>query len=146
MVTIQAGGDTIEATWNHPFLVVRGPDLEARPVPSDLPAGEAVSTVHGRWVEARDILAGDELLPRGGGNAVVGGVESRPMSGEVYSLRIEPHHNHAIGLHGILVHNKGSAQRQPHAFIADHPFLFFIRDEQSGIILFMGRVTDPEEE
>lgn len=29
------------------------------------------------------------------------------------------------------------------AFIADHPFLFFIRDLQSGAILFLGRVDEP---
>ncbi|XP_053565002.1 serpin I2 [Bombina bombina] len=30
-----------------------------------------------------------------------------------------------------------------HSFIADHPFLFFIRHNQSGSILFMGKVTNP---
>ncbi len=28
-------------------------------------------------------------------------------------------------------------------FIADHPFLFFLRDLETGAVLFMGRVTDP---
>jgi serpin B len=26
---------------------------------------------------------------------------------------------------------------------ADHPFLYFLRDEPTGTILFMGRVADP---
>jgi serpin B len=28
-------------------------------------------------------------------------------------------------------------------FIADHPFLFFIRHEASGLVLFQGRIADP---
>ena len=31
----------------------------------------------------------------------------------------------------------------PPRFIADHPFIFIIQDDESGIILFMGRVSDP---
>lgn len=39
----------------------------------------------------------------------------------------------------------GSAPRpeQPVAFVADHPFLFMIRHEPTGAVLFMGRLADP---
>jgi len=37
----------------------------------------------------------------------------------------------------------GGAPREPPRFIADHPFLFLIRDRLSGAILLCGRVADP---
>jgi serpin B len=33
--------------------------------------------------------------------------------------------------------------QNPAHFVADHPFLYFIRDDTSGAILFIGRVADP---
>jgi serpin B len=36
-----------------------------------------------------------------------------------------------------------SVQQEPPAFRADHPFLFVIRHNPSGAILFLGRVVDP---
>lgn len=37
-----------------------------------------------------------------------------------------------------------SAPVNPIIFRADHPFVFLIQDEQSGLVLFMGKLTNPE--
>jgi len=46
---------------------------------------------------------------------------------------------------GVVV-AASAARMQPPTFRADHPFLFLIRDNQTGSILFMGRVVDPSRE
>jgi serpin B len=33
--------------------------------------------------------------------------------------------------------------RRPVSFMADYPFIFLIRDWETGSILFLGRVVDP---
>jgi serpin B len=39
----------------------------------------------------------------------------------------------------------GPSKVEPHIyFIANHPFLYFIKDNQTNSILFMGQVTKPE--
>ena len=34
---------------------------------------------------------------------------------------------------------------RPQTFVCDHPFIFFIKDSKTGLILFMGRMVDPSE-
>ena len=42
----------------------------------------------------------------------------------------------AVGVRAIAV-------AREEAFVADRPFLFFLRDRRSGLVLFMGRVDNP---
>jgi serpin B len=42
-----------------------------------------------------------------------------------------------------VVMTKGAAPAKVVEFVADHPFLFLIRENATGCILFMGRVVDP---
>ena len=71
MITIETGGDAIESTWNHPFFVVRGDQLDTRPVPGDRTTNETASTPYGRWVEARDLRTGDVLMNTNGPDVTV---------------------------------------------------------------------------
>jgi serpin B len=40
---------------------------------------------------------------------------------------------------------EGGNGHQPPVFNADHPFIFLIRDRESGSILFLGRVANPKQ-
>jgi len=43
----------------------------------------------------------------------------------------------------VIIATKSALQPKTYSFVADHPFVFFIRDMQTGLILFAGRVTKP---
>ena len=58
-------------------------------------------------------------------------------------VEIDEKGTEAAAATGVIMATKMAMPREPVVFRADHPFLMLIRDQQSGLILFMGRVSDP---
>jgi hypothetical protein len=59
MAAVQIKEETLHATGGHPFWVVRGEGLAARPVPGRIDPFEVDGRQQGRWVLARDLLSLD---------------------------------------------------------------------------------------
>lgn len=43
---------------------------------------------------------------------------------------------------GLAIENRSGFQRDPATFVANRPFLYFIRDNNNRVILFSGRVEN----
>ncbi|ACY13868.1 RHS repeat-associated core domain-containing protein [Haliangium ochraceum] len=105
-VGIGSGGDVVEATAGHPFWVIAGEALAARPIARDAGEDALVSGDGGaRWVAARDLRVGDAVLLVGGERAEVSSVASSSAVIRVYNLAIAEHATYAVGELGALVHN-----------------------------------------
>ena len=91
---------------------------------SALPAEQQAELYEHSWLpELYHILRGDEAMPI-----------TRLVRGARYAARIWL-------LPRALAAN--SIPRQPAEFRADHPFVVAIRDVQTGVIMFLGRVAKP---
>jgi serpin B len=60
-------------------------------------------------------------------------------------VKVDEKGTEAAAATAVSMMRAGSAAPRdaPIVFRADHPFLFFIRDNASGVVVFMGRVADP---
>jgi len=58
-------------------------------------------------------------------------------------VRVDEKGTEAAAATAAVMERAGAMPQKTEEFKADHPFLFFIRDNASGMILFMGRVADP---
>lgn len=109
LVTIEIGGRSIGATGNHPFWVVGGQGLRDRPQANDVPAEDlaaALSGRRGRWIEARELQAGDLLVAHDGSAMPVELVQVTRTRQKVFNLQVADLHTYAVSDLGIAVHNK----------------------------------------
>jgi serpin B len=58
-------------------------------------------------------------------------------------VKVDEKGTEAAAATAVVMQRAAAALARPAEFKADHPFLFFIRDNASGMVLFMGRVSDP---
>jgi hypothetical protein len=107
VLSIEAGGDRIEATIHHPFWVVEGEELADRTIPRELAEGEDEGqSIPGRWVDSHELRIGDILLNRLGERTPVTAISKRHEDRfEVTNLTIEDAHNYSVGNGSLLVHN-----------------------------------------
>jgi serpin B len=54
-------------------------------------------------------------------------------------VEVDERGTEAAAATGVVMKRGG----RPRAFVADHPFVFLIRDRETGSVLFLGRVVDP---
>ncbi len=108
-VIVGVDGVSIEATGNHPFLVLAGQDLDQRPEVTEIKLAQTAGK-YGRWVEARHLHIGDTVLLGAGETAVVGSLNRYVGRAPVYNFLIADNHTYLVSEAGVVVHNNPCAQ------------------------------------
>ncbi len=104
-ISITVPGEALIATGSHPFWVIRGENLNKRSPVTNPDAAREKHLEPGRWVAARDLIPGDELLTIVGSAVCVQATAFSPQPAVVYNLVVRKLKNFAVGSSGILVHN-----------------------------------------
>lgn len=113
MVTLTIGAEEITSTDCHPFWVVRGEALDCRPEPEHAPAKEFGSRQEGRWVVARDLRVGDELLLHTGETMAIEQIAVSTQRLTVYNVCVAWLKNYAVGCSEVLAHNQNGPAEAP---------------------------------
>ena len=72
-----------------------------------------------------------------------GGIEISEVVHKAF-VRVDEQGTEAAAATAVLMEDTAMAEPEPiPEFRADHPFLYLIRDRESGTVLFMGRMADP---
>jgi serpin B len=119
LIQLHVGGQTIRATSEHPFFV-QGKGWTPL---GELRRGDLLATDEGSWMSVERVTSSGQIEP-------------------VYNFRVADFHTYFVGgrtwKFSLWTHNNCVP-----TFQASHPFHFFIRDNVSSAVLFMGRVDDP---
>jgi serpin B len=121
-------------------VVVSLPKFEVDP-PGSLPLGELL-------VKMGMSAAFDRQKADFTGIANPASPADRLVIGQVFHkafVKVDEKGTEAAAATAVMMMRAGAAppKEKPAEFKADHSFLFFIRDNASGMLLFMGRVADP---
>ena len=96
------------------------------------------------WVAANKLERGDQLACDVASWKVVEGIVDRGEVSDVYNFRVSGFHTYFVGDEdwgfSVWTHN---CCCEPVEVAVDRPFHYFIRDNATSGILFMGRVVDP---
>jgi serpin B len=78
------------------------------------------------------------------GIARLGGQERLTVTGVFHKafVKLDEKGTEAAAVTAVAAAATASVEPEPVEFRADHPFLFFLRDRKSGLVLFMGRIAD----
>jgi hypothetical protein len=88
--------------------VLRGKELENRPLCDCLPVCDQKITPNGRWVYARDLRIDDVVRSHSFGTQKISALELSMTETLMYNFLVDDLHNYAVGENEILVHNTNS--------------------------------------
>ena len=108
--SVTVNDETVVSTSRHPYFVTRGERLKDRPSLEHLAKVPDGATTPGRWVDAGDLRAGDELVLLDGRVAPVEDVRLDPFADAVYNFEVDDLHCYAVGRSGVLVHNNNGPE------------------------------------
>jgi RHS repeat-associated protein len=109
-ITVSVADDAIVSTFNHPYWVARGENLDERPNSKHAENRPEGATTLGRWVDAGHLREGDELLLRDGRVVPILSILHNEASGIVYNIEVDELECYAVGINNVLVHNKSSTE------------------------------------